>query len=153
MATPILYRVLYGTVTPELWQKGSLRIRSALLPEFCRYRIRYVDYPGIVPEPGKMVRGTYVEGLTQGDVWRLDIFEGAEYARVKVKVRILDDQGVETDEELETETYVFIDGNDRLEGKEWDFQQFLKEKLSRWTSDSKEYIGMPWTPLPVCTFN
>jgi hypothetical protein len=93
-----------------------------------------------------MVRGTCVEGLTQGDIWRLDIFEGTGYTRTKVKVRILDDQGAGTDEELEAETYVFTDGNDRLEEKEWDFQHFVKEKLSMWTGDSKEYIGMSIGP-------
>ena len=35
-----------------------------------------VDYPGLVPRPGKSVRGTLVQNLTRADVDRLDAFEG-----------------------------------------------------------------------------
>ena len=41
-----------------------------------RHRVIGVDYPGLVPRPGKSVRGTLVENLTLQDVIRLDAFEG-----------------------------------------------------------------------------
>ncbi|RPB03534.1 hypothetical protein L873DRAFT_1670109 [Choiromyces venosus 120613-1] len=139
MATPVLYRVIYGTSTPESWQNGSLRVRPALLPSYCRYHVKNVDYPGIVPEAGKSVRGTCVEGLTEMDIWRLDIFEGTEYTRKVVQIKILDKEGNETGEEKEATTYEWVAGEDELEDEEWDFQHFVKEKLSFWTSDVKEY--------------
>lgn len=38
-----------------------------------------VDYPGVVPRPGKSVRGTLVQNLTSEDVDMLDAFEGDVY--------------------------------------------------------------------------
>ena len=35
-----------------------------------------------------VVRGTYVEGLTDRDMWRLDIFEGGEYSSGRKPVEI-----------------------------------------------------------------
>jgi len=96
------------------------------------------------------VRGTLVEGLTDGDIWRLDIFEGSEYQRRKVKVRVLQpkndnvstEQGMgdlsqkEEDnvegEEVEAETYIWTAGAHRLEAEEWDFAEFVRDKMKRW---------------------
>lgn len=141
MAFPVLSRVIYGTTSPETWQATSLRIRPAVLHSYCRYQVRSVDYPGIVPETGRTVRGTYVEGLTEGDIWRLDVFEGNEYERKKVNVKILAHSGEET-EEVGTETYVYVAGRDNLNDDEWDFQDFMSSKISRWVGESREYSGM-----------
>ena len=105
------------------------------------------------------VRGTLVQGLTDGDIWRLDVFEGREYARRKVRVRVLlskkdagkegggnggaaGDEGMgdlaqkEEDnvegEEVEAETYIWVAGAHRLEAEEWDFAEFVKDKMKRW---------------------
>jgi hypothetical protein len=89
-----------------------------------------------------------VTGLTEGDIYRLDIFEGNEYARKKVTAIVLakagDDSGegnVEGDE-AETETYVWISGEYRLEPGEWDFKEFVKEKMARWAGSHEEYAGV-----------
>lgn len=141
MAFPVLSRVIYGTTSPEAWQVALLRIRPAVLHSYCRHQVRSVDYPGIVPENGKTVRGTYVEGLTEGDIFRLDAFEGNEYERRKVKAKILNDSG-EENEEVDTETYIYVAGREKLNDEEWDFQEFVRTKLSRWVGDAKEYDGM-----------
>jgi len=98
------------------------------------------------------VRGTVVQGLTREDMWRLDLFEGDEYARRKVKVMVdmevqveesapIDtlrhaqeerEGTMEEQEELEAETYIWIAGQHRLEDKEWDFDEFVREKMWRW---------------------
>lgn len=90
------------------------------------------------------MRGTLVTGLTDGDLWRLDIFEGAEYARRSVRVRVLvqggegvgdvaqrEEDNVEADE-VEAQTYVWIAGAQRLEAAEWDFAEFVRDKMGRW---------------------
>ncbi len=88
-----------------------------------------------------------MRGLTEGDIWRLDIFEGDEYERRKVSIRILkeagDDKGsgnVEG-EEVEVETYVWIAGKDKLEDGEWDFEEFRREKMHRWAGQRDDYDG------------
>ena len=144
MVREILHRVCYGagqvkSDPAKALLASQLSIQPAILHDFCRHRVRSCDYPGIIPEKGHTVRGTYVTGLTDGDIHRLDYFEGDEYERRKVKVKLVDEG--ETGKELEAETYVYTAGDDSLEKKEWDFEEFRRERLHRWTDESEEYQG------------
>ena len=94
------------------------------------------------------MRGTLVEGLTDGDIWRLDTFEGSEYERAKVEAHVL--QQLESGHEhvsdhlsqhhrdnaevevVEAETYIWIAGTHRLESEPWDFSEFVRDKMKRW---------------------
>ncbi|KAI9822614.1 MAG: hypothetical protein M1827_000333 [Pycnora praestabilis] len=151
MAPQVLHRVCYGSAKPALWQSRLLTIKPAVLHGFSRKQVRRCDYPAITHADGRTVRGAYVSGLTQGDLWRLDIFEGEEYIRKKVKVRLLnhvgdeDGKGNVEGEEVEAETYVWIAGEENLEEGEWDFGVFQREKMSRWIEEegNEEYAGRP----------
>lgn len=153
MAPPVLHRVIYGqTSNVPQFQKDSLRIRPAILHRHQRHKVKNADYPAILPaNMSTLVRGTLVEGLTDGDIWRLDIFEGYEYERRKVSVRVLEQSetgpGATTEgmgdvtvkeennvegEEVEAEVYVWTAGKHRLEPEEWDFSEFIRDKMSRW---------------------
>jgi hypothetical protein len=154
MASPVLYRVIWGSPSGSNVseaQRALLKIRPAILHKFQRRKVRGADYPAILPANSTTtVRGTLVSGLSDGDMWRLDIFEGGEYERRKVKVRVLeqnarDNKGeggvgelsqpeAENIEgaELEAESYIWIAGQHRLENEEWDFSEFTREKMSRW---------------------
>ena len=151
MAPQVLHRVIWGSQTPPTPAHASLlHIRPAILHAHQRRKVKHADYPAILPtkaQEGKSVRGTLVSGLTDGDIWRLDIFEGSEYARRKVKVRVLEqkkagDEGMgdltqrEDDNvegaEVEAETYIWIAGANRLEAEEWDFAEFVRDKMKRW---------------------
>lgn len=83
------------------------------------------------------MRGTYVSGLTDGDIFRLDAFEGDEYERIKVKVRLVEDGG----KEVEALTYLYTAGEAWLEKKEWSYEEFRQDKLHRWADSSNEYQG------------
>lgn len=82
-------------------------------------------------------------------MWRLDIFEGDEYERRQVKAHILTTTGSDSGignvegEAVECETYVWIAGEDRLEDGEWDFPEFVREKMGRWVGveGEGEYKG------------
>ena len=192
MAPQILHRVIHGSPTPESWQKALLTFRPAVLHGYRRHRVRGADYPGIVPVPGPgssistpnstfsgagdtdtsnaeaagSVLGTVVSGLTDGDVHRLDIFEGSDYVKEKVCVRVLrealsveghdghdgdgkhlrdvlDAAGAEfadEGEEVSAATYVFIAGEGKLEEAEWDFEAFKRDKMAWWvTADESEW--------------
>ncbi|KAE8380796.1 AIG2-like protein [Aspergillus bertholletiae] len=181
MAPQILHRVIHGSPDPEPWQKALLTIRPAILHGYRRYRVRGADYPGIVAAERKTtpsdtdsnangtaaVLGTVVSGLTDGDIHRLDIFEGAEYEKGKVKVRILreslsdkdgEPDGTDTDrhlmdvldaagaefadegEEVDAATYVWIAGENALEDGEWDFEAFKRDKMAWWVgADESEW--------------
>jgi len=142
--------VCHGPSLPLSTTKNSeLRARPALLQSFRRHRVLNADYPAIIACTDSTVRGTLVSGLTDGDMWRLDVFEGDEYERRKVKVRVLKDEGamnVEPTEaqlggEVDAETYVWISGEESLEDKEWDFEEFVREKMGRWVGAGGEENG------------
>ncbi|KAF8806978.1 hypothetical protein BYT27DRAFT_7140509 [Phlegmacium glaucopus] len=100
----------YGTLMhPRILKRviandGShLQLCPAVLLQYTRHKVKYADYPGIIPytrgkalfkdreldQEERSVRGTLVTGLTESDIRALDIFEGAEYKREKVDVHPL----------------------------------------------------------------
>ena len=148
MVRQVLNRVCYGHPNPASFQASLLTIVPAILPAYTRHKVRYCDYPAIVPSsPSSSVRGTYVRGLTDGDIWRLDIFEGSPYERQKVKIRVLNEVGNDTGqgnvegEQVEVETYVWVDGREELEDEEWDFAEFKRDKLRMWVGTDYYYDG------------
>jgi hypothetical protein len=46
---------------------------------------------------------------------------------------------IEGNETIPAATYIWIDSEDRLAKEEWNFEEFVKEKLSRWTGQSEEF--------------
>ena len=152
----------YGTlmlpaILNRVIQNPSIAIPSsrittspAVLPAFRRHRVKRADYPAILPSKDKdaSVQGVLVCGLSDADMRRLDRFEGDEYRRRDVQVQVLEAKneksnghGEDRDNKMvRAETYVWIAGKDQLEGREWDFEEFRREKLGRWLGrDSTEY--------------
>lgn len=119
----------------------------AVLEDYCRHRIRGADYPGIAPEKGKSVLGVYATGLTDANLQRLDYFEGSEFDRVRVKVKLVSKDDNKTEGEKKgTNVYVFNQPWD-LELSEWDFEHFRKEKMGLWTREDYVFDGellLPW---------
>lgn len=152
MAPPVLYRVIYGTTTPYDYQKALTTVRPALLQSYRRHKVKHADYPAILPhKDGASVRGSLVTGLLDEDMRRLDIFEGDQYERKKVKVLVLKDtslnEAVDEDNlpelvvgEEQAETYVWIDPREDLEEEEWDFEEFRREKMWAWVGEAER----PW---------
>ncbi|RYO79838.1 hypothetical protein DL763_009133 [Monosporascus cannonballus] len=106
----------------------------------CYSRVEHADYPGITPDPDHEVRGTYVTGLTDANMAKLDQFEGSEYERRTVKVRLLTKAGNDKGEgnvegeEVECETYIFMSPQ-YLEDREWDFKEFRTQKMKKWVRE------------------
>ncbi|KAJ5146404.1 uncharacterized protein N7515_000968 [Penicillium bovifimosum] len=165
MSPQILHRVIHGRADPEPWQKATLHIQPAILHGYRRHRVRNADYPGITPiaettsgtenSLATSVVGTLVSGLTDGDVHRLDMFEGDQYERMAVVVRTLhrsqgkDDSHTASEsglrdvldavgeaagegEEVEAVTYVWTAEEDLLEDAEWDLESFKRDKMAWW---------------------
>lgn len=154
MAPQVLYRVCYGTSRPLSVQISSLTITPAILHAYSRHKVHSCDYPAIVPSSStSCVRGTYVTGLTDTDIWHLDIFEGSDYIRTTVKINTLTQVGDETGEgnvegeEVEVETYVWTAGEESLEECEWDFGEFIRDKLKWWAGTEHFYEGEMDTPV------
>jgi hypothetical protein len=100
----------------------------------------------MIPDAGHEVRGTWVTGLTRDNMRTLDYFEGDDYERRKVKIRLLaqvgNDKGegnVEGEERV-AETYIYRD-EAMLEQQEWDFEEFRRDKLRKWTRAGHVFEG------------
>lgn len=146
---------------------SHLQFCPAVLPNYTRHKVKGQSYPGAIPlslaEPfvnreltslEKMVRGTFVSGLTKNDMKHLDYFEGNEYDLVEVQVHLLapcvplSEQTGDGDElirlhtvplpptedlapPIQASTYVFK-FVDSLEVDLWDFDEFVKKNASKW---------------------
>ncbi|KAJ7707674.1 hypothetical protein B0H17DRAFT_918044 [Mycena rosella] len=159
----------YGTLMhPKILKRvigndGShLQICPAVLLKFTRHKVKFADYPGIIPySEGRVlfdhdldreacsVRGTLVTGLNTSDMSLLDVFEGAEYEREKVLVNPLENAvglldytmatatpaPLPSDAELPppVEAETYVYGNmSGLMPDIWDFGDFVEKNAWKW---------------------
>ncbi|XXH00243.1 hypothetical protein Hte_006585 [Hypoxylon texense] len=141
MAPEVFFTVCYRFSQEEVSLLKSLHeFKPAILHGYCRRRVGFADYPGIIPDKDHEVRGMYVTGLTDANMNKLDIFEGSEYVRRTVKARLLSKAGDDTGrgnvegEEVECEVYVFK-YPEQLEDREWDYKEFREQKMKKWTRE------------------
>ncbi|KAJ6619785.1 hypothetical protein B0H10DRAFT_2024977 [Mycena sp. CBHHK59/15] len=159
----------YGTLMhPKILKRvigndgTHLKICPAVLLKFTRHKVKYADYPGIVPysesralfdrdldREACSVRGTMVTGLTASDIQLLDIFEGEEYTREKVQVYPVEDlvelssygimagppPPLPSDPDLGEPVAVetYVYGDiSNLMNDIWDFDDFVKTNAWKW---------------------
>ncbi|KAF4975197.1 hypothetical protein FZEAL_7982 [Fusarium zealandicum] len=140
MAPEVFFSVVYGDKNPPQAIKDLHTFSPAILEGYCRRKIQYADYPAVVQEKGHTVLGVYATGLTDANVEKLDTFEGGDYDKEKVHVKLLEKDGKPTThgEHKEAFVYVFLHREDTLE-EEWDFEDFRKTKMQSWTRGSWAY--------------
>jgi len=97
----------------------AMQLQPATLRDFQRYRVKDVQYPGIVPSEGDHVSGVIVRGITQEAATRLDHFENDGYDRENVTV--------ETKFGRQVNAAAYIASNRMvLEEEPWDFDAWKK---------------------------
>ncbi|KAK3900670.1 AIG2-like family-domain-containing protein [Staphylotrichum tortipilum] len=138
MVPDVFYSVCYNSKdVPDAIAKLH-SFRPALLHGYCRRRVKYADYPGITEDSAHDVFGTFTTGLTKANMAKLDFFEGSQYERRTVSVTLLEKlgnvkgEGQVEGQERKAEVYVYLDKRE-LEEKEWDLEEFRREKLQQWT--------------------
>ncbi|CAK7201180.1 hypothetical protein SEUCBS139899_003883 [Sporothrix eucalyptigena] len=151
MAPEVFFTVCYRDGRPPAAIAKGHVFRSAVLPGFTRHRVKYQEYPGIIEDdtPGACVRGMLVSGVTDGNQHHLDYFEGSEYERRTVEVTLDDgkkedvtiEEGAEKKKEtVKAQVYVFKYPDD-LERREWDFDEFRREKMHKWARADYTFEG------------
>lgn len=84
----------YGSLMfAPVWERvvrGSYRSARARLDAYARFAVRGQSYPGIVPMSASHVDGLLYFDVAANDLDALDRFEGAEYARTALTVRLED---------------------------------------------------------------
>ncbi|KAK3986280.1 AIG2-like family-domain-containing protein [Cladorrhinum sp. PSN332] len=147
MAPEVFYTVCYNARSVPKAISDLHSFTPAILHGYSRRRVQHAVYPGMVKEEedgSHCVRGMYVTGLTKANIGRLDIFEGSEYVRQKVKVKLLKEVGNDKGEgnvegeEREADTYVYLYRH-QLEEKEWDFEGFVRDKMKYWTREGHTF--------------
>lgn len=146
MEPQVFYSVCYDNRDPpeEIQKRHSFQ--PAILHGYCRRRVRGADYPGMIEDPDHTVRGAVISGVTKANLERLDFFEGSAYDRRVVRPKLLTQVGDEKGEgnvegeQIITESYIFLD-KDWLEDKEWDFAEFRRDKLKKWTRAGYVFEG------------
>lgn len=82
----------YGSLMfPEVWQRvvrGNYRSAAAHLDGHARYRIEEATYPGMIVQAASGVDGKVYFDVSLPDVAALDLFEGDDYRRNTVHVRL-----------------------------------------------------------------
>ncbi|MFT7776803.1 gamma-glutamylcyclotransferase family protein [Roseateles sp.] len=106
---------------------------TASLADHARHPVHGQDYPGLRPAPGGAVVGRLCRNVDAVAWARLDAFEGEEYERVSVEVRLQDGARVAA------WVYRFRpEFSSRLLPGEWDAMAFEREGHARFTA---RYIG------------
>lgn len=148
MAPEVFFTVCFRSAKPSREIAQLYTFEPAILHGYSRRRVKYADYPGIIQQEGHVVRGTYATGLTSANMSHLDFFEGGQYERRTAKVRLLtsvgDDKGKgnEEGEEVDARVYVYKDKyRHDLDEKEWDFEEFRRDKMQNWTIVDKAFEG------------
>ncbi|KAI2643462.1 AIG2-like family-domain-containing protein [Xylaria nigripes] len=144
MAHEVFLTVCYRASTEDVKLLKSLhQFQPAVLHGYRRRRVKDADYPGITPDPDHEVRGFYVSGLTDANMYYLDQYEESAYDRKILKVRLLKDDngngGVEG-EEVECNVYVYMDPTG-LDEAGWDYQEFRTHKMKNWTRPDYYLMG------------
>ncbi len=110
----------------------------AELADYARHPVVGEHYPGIRPRPGARVAGVLYRDLGSTALARLDAFEGEQYLRRSVTVRLADGSAVPA------ETYVFKPQYAHLLAPgDWDYDAFLRSGRGGFEA---QYLG--YTRLP-----
>ncbi|KAI9278621.1 hypothetical protein BDA99DRAFT_492652 [Phascolomyces articulosus] len=131
---------LYATQDSKKTKLATLRLRTAILKGHKRYALKERAYPGVIYTGNEedQVIGVLCEGLYSEDVKRLDAFEGDEYKRCTVEVTPVKSDGQTTEAVVNTQVYIWIEGNDQLKSYDWEFDGFVKDRQEEWLQDRDE---------------
>lgn len=122
----------YGTLmSPEVYSAVTgqkLIVRTASLEGYEIFSLKNRVYPGIKPVPNATIDGI-VSKVDSQTLDRLDWFEGSEYEREEVEVKL--DSG----ERIKCFCYILKDNQHHIiDHKEWEFQHFLEVNLENYLS-------------------
>ena len=105
----------------------------ARLADHARHPVQGQEYPGLQPAPGVEVAGRLYLDVPESAWARLDAFEGPEYERVSVVVRLEDGRP------LQAFVYSFRpEFRERLARGDWDEAAFAREGKARFEA---RYLG------------
>lgn len=116
----------YGSLMFErIWRRvvrGNYVSAPAVAGGFARYAIIDQTYPGMVPQEGSSVTGMLYFDVAPEDIVALDAFEGDEYRRASIPVRLASGDTVQAD------TYIYLP-TEKLSKSSWQPEAFQMERF------------------------
>ncbi len=116
----------YGSLMfAPVWERvvrGRYRQATALLDQHARFALVDDTYPGMVTTAGSSVTGVVYFDLDAADLAALDHFEGNEYRRTPVMLRLEDGTA------LAAQTYLF-EATARLSDQPWNPETFAMDRF------------------------
>jgi gamma-glutamylcyclotransferase (GGCT)/AIG2-like uncharacterized protein YtfP len=124
----------YGSLMfPQVWERvvrGRYRSIAAEAGDHARYAIHGQTYPGMIGQPGARVCGLLYFDVSDDDVAALDEFEGGDYQRRWLDVRLAEG-GI-----LRAAAYLYLP-TQLLSGSPWLPQAFQMRRFMQ------QYCGEP----------
>jgi gamma-glutamylcyclotransferase (GGCT)/AIG2-like uncharacterized protein YtfP len=116
----------YGSLMfPRVWSRvvcGVYRSSKAVAEGHQRSMLRGEIYPAMVARAGQCVEGVVYLDVDAADLARLDAFEGKDYRRSPLKLRL------ENGESLAAETYLYL-RIEQLTDTPWEPSTFDEERF------------------------
>ncbi|KAF9900066.1 hypothetical protein EC991_007951 [Linnemannia zychae] len=119
---------------------------KATIQGYTRFTYHNQPYPGMIPStnPLEIVEGLLVFGHTPLELHRLDQFEGSEYPRSTIPVKLLSsvpslytidgrEEGYQENETIDAFVYLFTGPLKHLDlQRPWDYEQFKRDHVKDW---------------------
>ncbi|KAF9921340.1 hypothetical protein FBU30_008678 [Linnemannia zychae] len=129
---------------------------KATVQGYTRFTYHNQPYPGMIPskDPQELVEGLLVFGHTPLELARLDQFEGSEYPRSILPVRLLSSvpssytidgrvQGYEAGETIDAFVYLFTGPLEHLDlNRPWDYEKFKQDHVKDWMTVDTTFQAM-----------
>ena len=120
----------YGTLMePRVLQMitgKEFNFQKASLPDYCCYRVKGEDYPGVVQKAGECTEGRLCLGVTASHLKKLDRFDGELFRRQLVRVNGPYNRTVNA------WCYIVPKRTSmRLSKESWEFEQYYEKFMKR----------------------
>lgn len=120
---------IYGTLqSPGIVKKltgKSFKTSEVILVGYKRNCVKNRDYPAIIQQEGSKTVGLLIENMDDLSLATISFYEGDEYEKKKVTVN--------SDGKSTTAlTFVWVNGNEFLENKDWDLNDFEETFLEHY---------------------
>ncbi|KAL0557728.1 hypothetical protein IC582_006278 [Cucumis melo] len=139
---------VYGTLLADdilrVLLKRIPQSSSAVLHGYQRFSIRGRVYPAILPVENERVTGKVLFGITNPELYILDMFEDVEYEKSVVEASLLDGS-----EKLRALTYVW--NNNRYPGflyGEWNFEEWKQSRMDEFVQMTGRFVEELQLPEP-----
>lgn len=126
---PDLFALVVGRPMSEL------EVAPGRLHGYRRHKVADEIYPILVPQPGGVVEGLLVDGLTDTEIDRLQFFEGGEYALHPLPVT--DDEGRPVEAHAYVSTGILKDA-----GEPWHLEAWAATEKHRALAQGEELMAL-----------